>query len=510
MSDESQHDIWAPADGDRLADFASLRESSIQTLFRAFERASEGTLIVDRECRIVWINERYLKRFGFDDPHGALGRPVEEVIANSRMREVVESGQPILLDIMDAPKKPLVVIRLPLKEDGEVVGAVGFALFDEWASLSPLVSRFLAMQEELAAARKAHRPARQAKYNFSNIIGISSVMTELKRTARRAAATHSPVLLLGETGTGKELLAHAIHSASPRAHKPFVSISMAAIPEALLEAELFGVVPGAFTGADRRERQGKLHIAQGGTLFLDEIGDMPLALQAKLLRVLQEKEFEAVGSNEVVRADVRIVAATSRPLPELVARGEFRADLYYRLDVLSIRVPPLRERIGDLALICEAMLEGFADARPGEPYELHPDALALLARQRWPGNIRELRNVLERTLLLSDSPVLGVTALRAALTSSVGERDAVFDDALPPAALTSHEPAPAGHAQAMSSYERGLIERALAESASVSAAARQLGIGRATLYRKMAALGLKGGGGKGAPADPRLRGGDDD
>jgi transcriptional regulator with PAS, ATPase and Fis domain len=490
MSD-SHHDIWAPADGERLGDFAALRDASIQTLFRAFERASEGTLIVDREGRIVWINERYLKRFGFDDPQAVLGKPVEQVIPNTRMHEVIDSGQPILLDIMDAPKKPLVVIRLPLKEDGQVIGAIGFALFDEWASLSPLVSRFLAMQEELAAARKAHRPARQAKYNFSNIVGISPVMLELKRTARRAAATHSPVLLLGETGTGKELLAHAIHSASPRAHKPFVSLSMAAIPEALLEAELFGVAPGAFTGADRRERQGKLHIAQGGTLFLDEIGDMPLALQAKLLRVLQEKEFEAVGSNEVVRADVRIVAATSRPLPDLVAQGAFRADLYYRLDVLSIRVPPLRERLGDLALICEAMLESFADARPGEPYELHPDALGLLARHPWPGNIRELRNVLERALLLSDTPMLGAHAVRAALKSAVRTSTAAASgDDMAEDEHVVDEPTPSGHAEAMSAYERGLIERVLAESSSVAAAARRLGIGRATLYRKMAALGL--------------------
>jgi transcriptional regulator with PAS, ATPase and Fis domain len=493
-------DLWAPADGRRLDDFGSLRASAMQTLFRAFERASEGTLIVDRECRIVWISERHAQRFGFDDPRTVLGRRVEDVIPNSRMREVVTSGQPILLDILEAPKKPLVVIRLPLKEDGEVIGAVGFALFDEWASLSPLVSRFLNMQDELAAARKARAPARQAKYNFSNFVGVSPVTLELKRTARRAAATQSPVLLLGETGTGKELLAHAIHGASPRAHKPFVSISMAAIPDALLEAELFGVAPGAYTGADRRERQGKLHIAQGGTLFLDEIGDMPLAVQAKLLRVLQEKEFEAIGSNDVVRADVRIIAATSRRLQELVKTGEFRADLYYRLDVLSIRVPPLRDRIEDLELICESILEGFAEARPGRAWELQADGLAVLARQRWPGNIRELRNVLERSIVLSDSPLLGAAELHTALAaSSAGAPPA---SALAPA--VSIEPlaqplAAERHAQAMSHYERQLIERALAESRSVAAAAKRLGIGRATLYRKMAQLGL---GHRARPGEP--------
>jgi transcriptional regulator with PAS, ATPase and Fis domain len=482
-------DLSAPADGHRLADFASLRSQAMQTVFRAFERYSEGTLIVDRDCRIVWINADYAQRFGLSDVSAALGRRVEDVIPNSRMREVVESGRPILLDIMDAPKKPLVVIRLPLTDEGEVIGGVAFALFDEWASLSPLVSRFLAMQEELTAARKAG-PRRQAKYSFSNIVGTSHATLELKRTARRAAATQSPVLLLGETGTGKELLAHAIHGASPRSHKAFVSISMAAIPDALLEAELFGVAPGAYTGADRRERQGKLHIAQGGTLFLDEVGDMPLALQAKLLRVLQEKEFEAIGSNEVVRADVRIIAATSRDLPELVRKGEFRADLYYRLDVLAIRVPPLRERIDDLEPICESLLEGFAEAKPGQHYELNPDALLLLARQRWPGNIRELRNVLERAAVLSDTPMLGAAEIHAALKVSAPAHAEEAFAPQPTAAAASDLPAAERHAQAMSHYERRLIERALQEAPSVSAAAKRLGLGRATLYRKMAALGL--------------------
>jgi transcriptional regulator with PAS, ATPase and Fis domain len=458
--------IWEAAEVASLGDFPALRASAMQSVFRAFERASEGTLIVDRDARVVWISEKHARRFGLSDPRQALGR----------RREVVDSGQPILLDILDAPGKPVVVTRMPLKnEEGELVGAVGFALFDEWTTLAPLVSRFLGMQEELAAARKAGPPARQAKYNFSSFVGVSPATLDLKRTARRAAATQSPVLLLGETGTGKELLAHAIHGASPRAHRPFVSLSMAAIPDALLEAELFGVAPGAYTGADRRERHGKLQVAQGGTLFLDEVGDMPLPLQSKLLRVLQEKEYEPLGSNQVLRADVRIVAATSRQLPELVRRGEFRADLYYRLDVLSIAVPALRERLEDLELLCESLLEGFAEARPGEAHELHPDALALLARQRWPGNIRELRNVLERTIVLSDSRVLTAAGVQAALQSSMAAAGVLHRVADAPATGPGPTPPverpPEGHAQAMNFYERQLIERALAECPTVSGAA---------------------------------------
>jgi transcriptional regulator with PAS, ATPase and Fis domain len=231
---------------------------------------------------------------------------------------------------------------------------------------------------------------------------------EAKRRGRRGAASDSPVLLLGETGTGKELLAHAIHAASARAHKAFVSINSAAIPETLLEAEFFGTAPGAFTGAERKGRSGKLQLAEGGTLFLDEIGDMPLALQSKLLRVLQEKEYEPVGSNQMLRSDVRIIAATSIDLQAAMARGAFRADLYYRLNVLPIEVPPLRERLEDLPALCEAIL-----AELGSQYELEPEAQALLGRHGWPGNIRELRNVLERATLLADQPRLNVADLIA-------------------------------------------------------------------------------------------------
>ncbi len=230
---------------------------------------------------------------------------------------------------------------------------------------------------------------------------------EVKRQARRVAQTDSTVLLLGETGTGKELLAHGIHAASARAGKPFVGVNIAAVPESLLEAEFFGVAPGAYTGAERKGRDGKFKAADGGTLLLDEIGDMPLALQSKLLRVLQEQEVEPLGSNQVQRIDVRVIAATSRDLPAMVAAGTFRADLYYRLNVLPIRLPPLRERLDDLEALVETLAEDIS-RRSGLPHKsLNADALDLLARHDWPGNIRELRNVLEQATLMTDDPSLG-------------------------------------------------------------------------------------------------------
>ncbi len=466
-------------DSDSLMDYPRVRQLAIRSLFEIIEQSSEGTVIVDKQARIVWINERYARRFGLEDASRAVGQPCETVIPGSLLRQVASNGQPILLDVMDTAKDPLVVMRLPIHDDsGRVIGAIGFALFDELQALSPLLKRYLSMQQELATTRSLLR-TRQAKYSFAHFIGTSAASLEVKRRARRSASTDSPVLLLGETGTGKELLAHAIHNASPRAHKPFVSINSAAIPEALLEAEFFGTAPGAFTGADRRGRQGKLSLAEGGTLFLDEIGDMPLALQSKLLRVLQEKEFEPVGSNEMRKSNVRLIAATSTNLEAAIKDGAFRADLYYRLSVLPIEVPPLRERLDDLAALAEAILEDLRSQ-----HELEPGAMAMLAQHAWPGNIRELRNVLERAALLSDDLQLNAEDIRAAIGTLVPiERTTQRDSA----DLIITET----YAEARQRFDRELIQAKLAQCrGNVIVAAQQLGLGRSTLYKKMAALGI--------------------
>ncbi|WP_248916360.1 sigma-54 interaction domain-containing protein [Pseudomonas moorei] len=461
-----------------LKDYQRVRLLAIRSLFEIIEQSSEGTVIVDRDANIVWMNERYAKRFGLQSAHNAIGKACESVIPGSLLREVVRTGRPILLDMQDTPKEPLVVMRLPIQDDaGEVIGAIGFALFDELRSLSPMLKRYMSMQEELASTRSLLR-ARQTKYNFAHFIGTSAASLEVKRRARRSASTDSPVLLLGETGTGKELLAQAIHNASPRAHKAFVSINSAAIPESLLEAEFFGTAPGAFTGADRKARAGKLQIAQGGTLFLDEIGDMPLPLQSKLLRVLQEKEFEPVGSNDVIQSDVRVIAATSTDLEAAIKRGEFRADLYYRLNVLPIQVPPLRDRLDDLPALSEAILEELRSQ-----HELNGEALGLLGQHAWPGNIRELRNVLERAALLSDDLRLTVADIRAAIgTFTPAQRMA-----LAPVEPVEHETFSAARAR----FDRQLIETTLAQcGGKVIEAAARLGLGRSTLYKKMLALGI--------------------
>jgi transcriptional regulator with PAS, ATPase and Fis domain len=462
-----------------MQDPALLQQKAMQSMFDCFESLCEGTLIVDLAARVIWINERYAHRLGID-PASALGQEVEAIIPNSLMRQVVTSGQPILIDILETADQTFVVQRFPVRdEQGEVVAAVGFALFSHYEALKPLFQRFSNLQSELARVQKKLAEARRTKYTFSSFIGDSPNIKEVKRLARRAAMLNAPVLLHGETGTGKELLAHAIHAGGPRALHPFVSVNMSAIPEALLEAEFFGVAPGAFTGADRKARAGKFELAHGGTLFLDEIGDMPLVLQSKLLRVLQDHEFEPLGSNRVMKVDVRILAATSRDLEAMVAEGRFRKDLFYRLNVLNIPLPPLRERIGDLALLCEILMEKSAHQNGALSRELSPEAMDLLKRHDWPGNVRELQNLLERASMNTDEPRLGTADFQGLAK-------------LLPATSPDHPSLPPGstYAEGMAEAERRILGAALKDAnGKVVEAARRLGIGRATFYKRMTSLG---------------------
>lgn len=456
-----------------LADYDHVRRLAMETLFKTLENFSEGTVIVDRNARVVWINEHYAARFGFDDPQAVIGLDCEAVIPNSMMREVVKGGEPILLDILETDRDPIVVTRLPIKDDnGETIGAVGFVLFNELKGLSPLVSQYARLRAELISTRQSLAQVRRARYSFSSLIGTSAASLEVKRQARRAARLASPVLLLGETGTGKELLAHAIHGASGRADGPLVTVNVAAIPDTLLELEFFGAEAGAYTGADRKGRIGKFELASGGTLFLDEIGELPIDLQPKLLRLLQEREFERVGGSVTIRANVRVVAATNRDLQAMAQERTFREDLYYRLCVFPIRLPPLREREGDVLLLAEHFMTQAA-ARLGKELRcLSSAAVEMLTRHDWPGNIRELQNVIERAVILSESPVLDVAEI------------------LP----RSRPTPPCASPDELAAVSRAHILRVLDDTGWVIAgprgAAARLGMKRSTLNARMKKLGI--------------------
>jgi transcriptional regulator with PAS, ATPase and Fis domain len=474
-------------------DVDGLLRLAAQSMFDVLARSTEGMMVIDREHRVVWISDgykRFLPALGFSDAQEFVGRRVEDVVPNTQMLQVLETGKPVLVDLLTNKAGTFLVSRLPLRNGaGEVIGALGLVLLDHpETTMQPLIQKFARLQQELEDTRRQLAAQRRPKYTIASFIGASPAALEVKRQARRVAQTDSTVLLLGETGTGKELLAHAIHAASRRAHKPLVSVNIAAVPETLLEAEFFGVAPGAYTGADRKGRDGKFKLADGGTLFLDEIGDMPLALQSKLLRVLQEQEVEPLGSNTVLRVDVRVIAATSRDLAAMVAAGTFRADLYYRLNVLPIRVPALRERLDDIEALAEALGEDIA-RRSGMPQKLlSPDAIEWLMQQPWPGNIRELRNTLEQVSLMSDDMQLTAAHFPG------GNALPVASPAATPAPVPPSAPAAMATAQAVAplpelieALERDAIARALkATGGNRMAAARLLQISRASLYERLA------------------------
>ncbi|MBB5017013.1 transcriptional regulator with PAS, ATPase and Fis domain [Chitinivorax tropicus] len=445
-----------------------------EVFFDLFERQLEGAIMVNRDARVVWLNDRYATLLGLASPLDALGAPIETLIPHSRLREVLATGEPILLDVMDYRHQMFVVTRFPVKNaHNEVIGAIGILLYERWEPLKPLLAKFKLLQSELDQARRELGKQRRAVYGLDDIIGQSPACQQMKCLAQRAAQLDATVLLEGETGTGKELLAQAIHNTSSRADMPFVALNVAAIPDTLLEAELFGVSAGAYTGADRKGRDGKFKLADGGTLFLDEIGDLSPALQVKLLRVLQEQEIEPLGSNRLLRIDVRIIAATSHRLADRVTAGLFRADLFYRLNVLLIVLPRLCDRQTDLPALCQHLLQQITDRAGLATRSLTAGALACLARQRWPGNIRQLRNVLEQACLHSDRHRLDACD---------------FDQLLPdPVAADTIAPLQETLAQA----ERQALQAALiACGGNRTEAAKRLGISRATFYEKWQRHGM--------------------
>ncbi len=306
-------------------------------------------------------------------------------------------------------------------------------------------------------------------FDRRNIIGRSPVMTKLLETVAQVAPTEATVLITGESGTGKEIIAGAIHFNSPRRDRPFVRLNCAALTETLLDAELFGHEKGAFTGADRR-KEGKFRQADGGTLFLDEVSEMSLAMQVKLLRVLQEREFTRVGGEEVVRVDVRIIAATNKDLTAAVSAGTFRMDLFYRLNVVTLRVPPLRERREDIPLLAQQFLTFFAERNNKAIRGFTPQAMDRLVRYDWPGNVRELMNTIERGVVLARTEYFPEDEL-APLFPGSAIADAPLDD--------------------LASVEKATIIRTLREAGNnKSEAARRLGITRRTLHKKLKSYGM--------------------
>jgi transcriptional regulator with PAS, ATPase and Fis domain len=451
-----------------------------------FGNLAEGAFVVDRQAKLLWANEQYLKFLGITDRERVIGTPISDLVENTLMPLVVQTGKSIPFDIIQVRGRWVVVSRFPIMDAGNnVIGGVCFVLADNLEPLTSIIGRVHSLQETLTHTKPKSGKVRLPKYNFSQIIGNCPQILEVKRQARQAAASDSTVLLHGETGTGKEVIAQAIHSASRRALNNFVGINVAAVPEDLMEAEFFGVAPGAYTGANPKGRVGKMALANSGTLFLDEIADMPIRMQVKLLRVLQERELEPVGSNTVTKLNIRLIAASSKDLYQLVEHGEFRADLYYRLNVVPIYVPPLRERIEDIPLLVNALLEDVCKTMEMPLKAIDQSALDFLQSRTWPGNVRELRNIIERACVLSVGSVIGKKDLISL------ENEKRFFSPPPMSAATSlstmsdlsTEPE---LPNSVANLEKNLIVRTLGQTqGNKMLAAKKLGISRSNLYKKL-------------------------
>ncbi|MBS1819599.1 MAG: sigma 54-interacting transcriptional regulator [Acidobacteria bacterium] len=328
-----------------------------------------------------------------------------------------------LSDRPELPEQELSYVSVPIALNGRTVGAMSIDLrfkadrdYNRMAKFLGVVGSMIAQavrvhrliqadKQRLVDENTHLRQELQERYDFSNIIGTSSPMRQVYQQIAQVARTNTTVLLRGESGTGKELIAHAIHYNSARAKKPFIKVSCAALPQELIESELFGYEKGAFTGA-HGTKKGRFEAAEGGTLFLDEIGELNMATQVKLLRVLQEREFERLGGTETIRANIRLIAATNKDLEKAIAAGEFREDLYYRLNVFSIFVPPLRERKTDILLLADYLLEKFSREHGKSVKRISTPAIDMLNSYHWPGNVRELANVIERAVVVCDGQVV--------------------------------------------------------------------------------------------------------
>lgn len=446
--------------------FPKIDEASLlETMLAA---PDELIVVVNQNGYIENMSQAYGDFLGIQ-VQNAIGRHVTEVIENTRMDIVVKTGVPETGETQDIHGEKMIATRIPIRKNGMVIGAYGRVLVRNTRELHMLHDKLSSIEMELNMYKRTFEKINTAKYTVDDIIGDCSIMQDLKDSVRKVAKTNSNVLIMGESGTGKELFAHSIHAGSMRRKAPFVCVNCGSIPEQLIESELFGYEEGAFTGARKGGKIGLFPAAHGGTIFLDEIGELPLPMQVRLLRVLQDREIQRVGSNVREKVNVRVVAATNRNLYQMVKKGEFRSDLYYRLNVVTLHLPLLRERKEDLPLLIQMILSKISKKESLGAIEISREAMDHLLRYDWPGNVRELENVLERAINFTDAgEKIKAKNLPERITGSM-----VSQTMMPLKEL-------------MENTEKDAIKDALLRCRNCKAkAANELGISRTTLYEKM-------------------------
>jgi transcriptional regulator with PAS, ATPase and Fis domain len=440
-----------------------------------FESIHYGSLVTDDHGYITHFNKPYGLFLNLD-PNAQIGRHCTEVIENTRMHLVAQTGKPEFSNSHRIKGQNMVVHRIPIKKNGKVIAVFGQVLFKDVRDVGKLAKKLSLLESKIKLYEAELLALRSTRYTLDSIIGVSEAIAALKAQALKAAASQFPVLISGESGTGKELFAQAIHHASPRKVYPFVRINCATIPKDLFESELFGYEKGAFTGARSEGKPGKFEMAHRGTIFLDEIGELPAAMQPKLLRVLEEKEFERVGGTSLIRSNFRLIAATNQSLDSMIQDGRFRKDLFYRLSVFPITIPPLRERREDILPLFEHLLQHWSAEAGLADIRLDASAHKILLEHPWPGNVRELSNVLEWIL----SSLEG---------NCIRDKDLPFY--LKPRPNIRHAAMHSPMREVQVRAEAQAIRQALQEAAQNKAqAARILGIHRTLLYKKLKKYGL--------------------
>lgn len=438
----------------------------------------DGIIVVDKKGKTTLVNQA-MSDFLALHPQEIMGRHITDVIEGSRLHVVANTGVLESSDVLTIGGRPIIVSRLPIIKEGKVVGAVGKAVFPQLAEVQELAEKIRLLENKVSFFQEELQKNKTAQDVLKGIVAQSSEMKKLKDEIVIVASSSSTVLITGESGTGKEGVAHAVHLCSGRCNKPFIKVNCAAIPENLIEAEMFGYVEGAFTGAAKTGKPGRLELADGGTLFLDEIGDMPLTLQSKLLRVLQEREFERLGSTKSIKVNVRILAATNKNLDKAISAGEFRADLYYRLNVINLHLPPLRERSEDIMLLTDYFIAKFNRILKGDVRGIADEAAERLINYSWPGNIRELENVVERAVNYTRSGSIQLSHLPEQIRNNgASDRPAL--------------PGGIRHQDKIGRIEREIIAAALEKAGgNKTKAAKLLNLSRSRLYDKLLKYDLK-------------------
>lgn len=461
---------------------AEKRKGNELDAFRIGDAIADGICLVDQDGVVIAINKGYTTITEIKEEE-ILGKNLKELRENKHFQDpvsqlVLEQKKKITaVATIHRNNKSVMITGNPFfNEEGEVIQIM--TVMRDMTELIKLKNRLERTEETNQKYRSELNYFRQRLMEDTNLIGESPSMKVIKELIGYIAKSEATILIIGETGSGKEVVSKEIHEKSNRSGDPYIKVNCAAIPDSLMESEMFGYEKGAFTGAQSKEKLGMFEMANGGTILLDEIGEMPLALQPKLLRVLQEKELFRVGGNKSIKLDVRVIAASNQHLDKLVEEGRFREDLYYRLNVVPIRIPALRDRLEDIVLLSNKFLSRF-NAKYGKEKSFDNDAVLALEDYRWPGNVRELQNVIERLVVINDEALITYEQIGNILgtvksTSKIQFGDENFS-----------------LKDAVDAFERDIIEKALRKHGSTYKAAKALCLTQPTVFRKAKALGIK-------------------